>query len=192
MDELLKHIKEGNRQSFNDFYMQYHSKLYQYIYKYTHSSWLAEETVQMSFLKIWETRHTLSLEYTLSTQLFRVAKSIVIDLLRKSEVRKTIPLTSVEYETTSFEQRSLESKDELALVMNAIETMPPIQKRYLNTAGSKIYLIKKLVQNFPYQPKRWKRTLQKLSGTSENPFPFFSDRPSIIYRTIPILKKFIF
>ncbi|WP_153800650.1 RNA polymerase sigma-70 factor [Foetidibacter luteolus] len=128
MDELLQHIRDGNRQSFNDFYLQYHAKLYQYIFKYTRSEWLAEETVQLSFVRIWEKRQALSVDYALSTQLFRVAKSIVIDLLRKGEVRKTAPLTAMEYEP-SFNNEDIESKSELALVMKAIETLPPVRRK---------------------------------------------------------------
>jgi len=128
MEEMLQHIKQGDRQSFHDFYNAYHAKLYLYIYRYTQSAWLAEETVQWSFLKIWENRHTLSPEYTLSTQLFRVAKSVVIDLLRKSKVRQTLPLNFAEDKSFQTEAAA-ESKDELELVMDAIETMPPVQKQ---------------------------------------------------------------
>ncbi|MBO9619274.1 MAG: RNA polymerase sigma factor, partial [Niabella sp.] len=89
---MLEKIKEGDEPSFYAFYNAYHARLYQYIFKYTRSEWLAEETVQLSFIKLWECRETLSAEYSLSTQLFRIAKCTLIDLLRKESVRKAIVL----------------------------------------------------------------------------------------------------
>jgi len=129
MNELIENIRKGDRQSFQDFYFEYHSKLYHYIYRYTQSEWLAEETVQLSFVKIWEKRSKLSIEHPLSAQLFRIAKSILIDLLRKNKVRKVVPLSSMEFNAEAIEYYNPETKNELALAMNAIETMPPVQKK---------------------------------------------------------------
>lgn len=128
MDTLLQNIKQGDRKSFHDFYFAEHARLYQYIYKFTGWEWAAEETVQLSFVKLWETRENLSSSYSLSTQLFRIAKSIVIDLLRKHSVRKTVPLSehSIIHPTASFDP---EAKDKLARTLDVIRQMPPVQRK---------------------------------------------------------------
>lgn len=128
MDQV-KSIKEGNSNSFRRAYYEYHSRLYRYIYKYTRSHYLAEETVQLTFIKVWEKRETLSEQHDLSVQLFRTAKSIVIDLLRKEAVRassitpETNPAYSYEY------NQQAEHRSEMALVMNEIETLPYVCKK---------------------------------------------------------------
>ncbi|MBS1750396.1 MAG: sigma-70 family RNA polymerase sigma factor [Bacteroidetes bacterium] len=133
MDQRLQNIKEGNRQAFHDFYFDQHAKLYYYILKYTRSEWLAEETVQMSFVKLWENRENLSASYSLSIQLFRIAKSIVIDLLRRNAVRKTERLPDQadlhHIFQSSTEQSYPEIKNELEYVRNVIRKMPEVQQQ---------------------------------------------------------------
>ncbi|AHF15663.1 RNA polymerase [Niabella soli DSM 19437] len=132
---MLEEIKRGDQQSFYAFYNAYHVRLYQYIFKYTRSEWLAEETVQMSFIKIWERRETLSLEYSLSTQLFRIAKSTLVDLLRKEAVRKVVDLPHSEaMETGRSLLDSIEKKDDLKQAMEVIKKMPVMQQQVFTHA----------------------------------------------------------
>ncbi|HVW59821.1 MAG TPA: RNA polymerase sigma factor, partial [Puia sp.] len=74
----VKEIKDGNRLVYSEVFETYNQKLYQYIYRYTQSPWLAEETVQLTFIRLWEKRETLSETHDISAQLFRIAKSTVI------------------------------------------------------------------------------------------------------------------
>lgn len=130
MVAMLDQIKNGDQQSFYAFYNAYHARLYQYIFKYTRSEWLAEETVQLSFIKIWERRETLSAEYSLSTQLFRIAKSMLIDLLRKEAVRKAVRLPNPEaIETAVPLMDSIEKRDDLKHAMETIRQMPSMQQQ---------------------------------------------------------------
>jgi RNA polymerase sigma-70 factor (ECF subfamily) len=129
MDDRLQNMKDGDRQAFHDFYFDQHAKLYHYIFRYTRSAWLAEETVQMSFVKLWETREKLSPSYSLTTQLFRIAKSTLIDLLRKNAIRKTEPLPDYDIAASSAETIYTEAKDELQYTLNIIRKMPPAQQK---------------------------------------------------------------
>lgn len=131
VDALLQSLKLGDRESFHTLYFMHHARLYQYIYKYTRSEWLAEETVQLSFVKIWETKENLSLSYSFSTQLFRVAKSISIDLLRKEALRSVQSVsTHTEIENIeSPEYIPAESKEALNYALRVIKDMPPVQRQ---------------------------------------------------------------
>ena len=118
-----KDIKEGNKEAFYKVFEQYHLKLYQYIYKYTGSAYYAEETVQLSYIRLWEKREGLSEEYTISTQLFRIARSILIDLLRKEKVRSTRELSDI-FISEQLEEERFIYKEELGTVLSAIEELP--------------------------------------------------------------------
>ncbi|MGJ7030362.1 RNA polymerase sigma factor [Niabella hirudinis] len=129
---MLQKIREGDHDSFYEFYNLFHARLYQYIYKHTRSEWLAEETVQLSFIKIWEQREKLSTEYGLSTQLFRVAKSTLIDLLRKNRIREVVRLPHSESVTgQNSAMTAIEMKDDLKQVMKAIHNLPVMQQEVL-------------------------------------------------------------
>ena len=123
----VKEIKEGNRLVYRKVFEEYHPKLYQYIYKYTQSTYFAEETVQLTFIKLWEKREGLSEQYDISTQLFRIAKSTVIDLIRKEKLRDTQALSDT-FISAPREQERLIHKEELQHVLSAIEDLP-VQSR---------------------------------------------------------------
>lgn len=128
MDQL-QNIKEGNSQSFREAYQEYHAKLYRYVYKYTRSEYLAEETVQLTFIKLWEKRAQLSVDHTLSAQIFRIAKSTLVDLLRKESLRLTNALPETEPAHMYTYNQSAEHKNEMAHVLNAVETLPHICRK---------------------------------------------------------------
>ncbi|WP_300598653.1 RNA polymerase sigma factor [Niabella sp.] len=129
---MLQKIREGDQDSFHEFYNLFHERLYQYIYMYTRSEWLAEETVQLSFIKIWEQRKKLSTEYSLSTQLFRVAKFTLIDLLRKNKIREVVQLPHPEALTEETSViTAIEMKDDLKRVMKTIHDLPVMQQQVL-------------------------------------------------------------
>ena len=79
----IKELKDGDEFYFRQVFDQYHQKLYFFILYKTKSDYIAEEVVQMAFTKLWQCRQTLQEEYTISTQLFRIATTILIDFLRK-------------------------------------------------------------------------------------------------------------
>jgi RNA polymerase sigma-70 factor (ECF subfamily) len=128
MDQLQS-IKEGNSNSFRQAYYEHHSRLYRYIYKYTRSHYLAEETVQLSFIKLWEKRDTLSGEHSLQAQLFRIGKSTVIDLLRKEAARTTSTIPEAEPSFLYEYNHAAEQKNEVSHVLSAIETLPAICRK---------------------------------------------------------------
>jgi RNA polymerase sigma-70 factor (ECF subfamily) len=129
MDNILQNIKSGDITSFRTAYHSYHEKLYFYVMRHTHSPWLAEETVQLTFIKLWENRSRLNADASLSQFIFRIAKSTMIDLLRKEGRRKmqAIPLAEHAPHLTS-ESPDLSKKDELQRVFETIEQMAPVRK----------------------------------------------------------------
>src|ERR1700750_3171708 len=79
----VKQLKDGDEWYFRKVFDQYHQKLYFFILYKTKSEYIAEEVVQMAFTKLWQCRQSLREEYTISTQLYRMATTILIDFLRK-------------------------------------------------------------------------------------------------------------
>jgi len=79
----IKELKDGDEFCFRQVFDQYHQKLYFFILYKTKSEYIAEEVAQMTFTKLWQCRQTLREEYTISTQLFRIATTTLIDFLRK-------------------------------------------------------------------------------------------------------------
>src|SRR5579871_6680069 len=85
-----KELKDGNELYFREVFNQYHQKLYFFILYKSKSEYIAEEVVQLAFTKLWQCRQTLQEEYTISTQLFRIATTIFIDFLRKYNNKEAV------------------------------------------------------------------------------------------------------
>ena len=119
-----KEIKDGDLRAYYKVFEQYHVRLYQFIYKYTQSVYLSEEVVQLSFMKLWEKRESLSENYAVSTQLFRIAKSTLIDLIRREKIRETQELSDIFISGPSEEEKGF-YKEDLRIVLSAIDELPP-------------------------------------------------------------------
>lgn len=81
-------IKEGNEKAFASVYEEYKDKLYFLLLGRTKSAYLAQEVVQKTFVKVWTHRDTLNPVINIDVQIFRIARSLMIDELRKLAVEK--------------------------------------------------------------------------------------------------------
>jgi len=148
----VKEIKEGNRLAYSKVFEEYHLKLYQYIYKHTQSTWYAEETVQLTFVKLWDKREQLSEDHDISTQLFRIAKSMLIDLLRKETLRHTVELSDT-FISAAPPEEDLVYKDQLQNVLAAIEELPAQSRQVFKLSRLGDLSHKEISQQLSISPK---------------------------------------
>ena len=127
----IKELKNGDEFYFKQVFDQYHQKLYFFILYKTKSEYIAEEVVQMAFTKLWQCRHTLQEEYAVSTQLFRIATTILIDFLRKYNNKEAVTsrLDVLEIEkgsdSTNEKMRGAELQKRIS---EAVNDLPPVRK----------------------------------------------------------------
>ena len=72
-NELIRELKKGNIEAFNQIFYAYSSKLYHFAYGYLKSKEDAEEMVQEIFSKIWDKRADIKEEYQFRSYLFSIA-----------------------------------------------------------------------------------------------------------------------
>jgi len=128
----IKELKDGEEFYFRQVFDQYHQKLYFFILYKTKSEYIAEEVVQMAFTKLWQCRQTLQEEYTISTQLFRIATTILIDYLRKYNNKEAVTgrLDGVNIEKGVDSTNEKMSGAELQKrISEAVNEMPPVRKQ---------------------------------------------------------------
>jgi RNA polymerase sigma-70 factor (ECF subfamily) len=128
----IKELKDGDAFYFKQVFDQYHQKLYFFILSKTKSAYISEEVVQMAFTKLWECRQTLQEEYTISTQLFRMATTILIDFLRKynnkDAVTSCLDVLIIEkgIDSTNEKMREAELQKRIS---EAVNDLPPVRKQ---------------------------------------------------------------
>jgi RNA polymerase sigma-70 factor (ECF subfamily) len=105
-------IRSGGEAAFAEVFNHYYAKVYHYFLKKTRSAATARDLAQLTFIKLWEYRHTLTAEHTLDTQLFRMASGALVDHLRREQSLKNtlvqlvaeLPEEVAATDTDSFEQ----------------------------------------------------------------------------------------
>jgi RNA polymerase sigma-70 factor (ECF subfamily) len=129
---LIISLKKGNRNAFNTLFEKYSPKLYFFVLKTFQNKVEAEEIVQETFLKIWETRHRIDEKQNFNTYLISIAKHLIYDHLRHKAVERKY---SQRVQQTSDKSYTVE--DEFALeslrdyIIANIELLPPQQKEIL-------------------------------------------------------------
>ena len=128
----IKELKDGDELYFKKVFDQYHQKLYFFILYKTRSEYIAEEVVQLAFTKLWQCRRTLHEEYTISTQLFRIATTVLIDFLRKYNNRNAVTarldVLLVEKGIDSTNEK-VSGAELQKMISEAVNDLPPVRKQ---------------------------------------------------------------
>lgn len=85
--DLLVGVKKGNREVLKTVYLQYHTRLYRLALRFTNDTNLAEDFVHDIILKLWKDRRKLSTDIPLEAQIIRIARSQIINTLKKRQFR---------------------------------------------------------------------------------------------------------
>lgn len=155
MEDLLVAIKSGDHGALEQLYDAWHGRSYGYFYKKTSSKYLAEELVQIAFIKLWSSRHLLSDEWPLEVQLLRIMKTSLIDLLRK-ELRDAkahqIYNQHVSQSTVLYPQEDF-SGDQLQVIEKVMEAMPPVRKKVFHLSRYRGLSHKQIAMELAISPK---------------------------------------
>ncbi|UKJ06886.1 RNA polymerase sigma factor [Solitalea lacus] len=128
--ENIHRLKSGSVRSFEELYESYHKRLYAYFLQRTKSDDLSQELVQQSFIKLWRNTHKLSDDYPVSVQLFRIARSVMIDELRRlANERKALEEFTQSSQIIKESENLVFSKYLQEEINEAINDLPPIRKK---------------------------------------------------------------
>jgi RNA polymerase sigma factor (sigma-70 family) len=120
-------IKQSDQVAFEKTYFHWHAKIYAYFIHKTSSDYMAEELVQLTFIKLWNSRHTLKTELPLEAQLFTIARTTMLDFLRKQANQLRL-ITVAKSELSSYTEPVWEI-DNKNKVHHLIHTLPPVRKQ---------------------------------------------------------------
>ncbi|MEN6455835.1 MAG: RNA polymerase sigma-70 factor [Prolixibacteraceae bacterium] len=81
--QLIQAFKKGDTQAFELLFKLYHKRLYYFLFGFLKSREDAEEIVQETFVKIWESREHFWEDYPFESWLFRIAKNTSLNYNRK-------------------------------------------------------------------------------------------------------------
>jgi RNA polymerase sigma-70 factor (ECF subfamily) len=173
MTEQVAALKNDSRECFNEVYDSHHTKLYQYIYSRTQSSYLAQEVVQLTFIKLWETRSRLADELPIDIQLFRIAKTTLIDELRKESVKLKYNNQVSNAAEVFYEDNQLTDKDTLTHVYAAMENLPAMRKKVFKLSRVHGFTYKQIAGILSISPKTVEHHISKAIKQLRNSIKMF-------------------
>ena len=140
---LVKKIKLGDKNAFDTLFFKYYNPLYRFAFNFCKDSEVAEESVQRTFIKIWQNHANFPLEDT-GKILFTYTKNTVIDEIRKNYTRKKYE-GSVVTESTIDENNANDEKNKIkAIIDSGIETLPKKTKKVFQLAKQEGLTIKEI------------------------------------------------
>lgn len=156
MSNYIQNIRQGNHKSFEIVFKLWHKKIYSYFLKKTASDDLAEELTQMAFVKLWRFKHTLSEDFPLDVQLFKIAKTTLLDHFKKlANDERNLILYSAEIEGRVEEQSlQFDAKKQLETVLSCL---PPTRKQVFVLNRLQGYSYKEIAEKLSISP----RTVEK-------------------------------
>ena len=96
-------LREGDLEVFRRYFFQYNRRVYSYVIQYLKSCELAEEVVQETFIRLWDSRE--SIQSNVKGFLFVTARNLTLNMIRNNKQRM---LNRIRFELHEKENRSSE------------------------------------------------------------------------------------
>lgn len=157
----IENLRKGIEEAFESVFNHFHQKLYFFFLKHTENRHLAEELVQVTFVKLWQHREKLSYEHTLSEQVFRIAKTSMIDAFRKTRSEQKA-LQQVMQEQEDHQVMHTDHTIDLAdQLQKGIHAMPPVQQKVFLLSRYEGLSNKEIANHLSISPKTVERHITK-------------------------------
>ncbi|OQP48948.1 hypothetical protein A4H97_29115 [Niastella yeongjuensis] len=131
-NSYILRLQAGEEGCFEEIYYQYNQFLYSYFYKRIRSTQVCEDLVQETFIRLWKYRSNLNASLSFDIQLFRIAKTTLIDIAKRASKAPVSYVSHDELPDVAAEdnfQISLDKKEKLQYLIAAL---PPVRKKILN------------------------------------------------------------
>jgi RNA polymerase sigma factor (sigma-70 family) len=126
---VISQLNNGNEKVFKQVYDLLHRKVFRFFLKRNESHDTAKELTQKTFVKLWQSRHTLKEEFSIETQLFTIANSILVDHFRSVAHQNNIQTTIAENIPES--ENPVKTFEQVNYLNAAIATLPPVRKKVI-------------------------------------------------------------
>ncbi|MNK11444.1 putative RNA polymerase sigma factor FecI [compost metagenome] len=156
MLNYIQNIKKGDHVSFEIVFKLCHKKVYAYFLKKTAAEDLAQELTQLAFIKLWNFKHTLSEVHELDHQLFRIAKTTLLDYFKKlaNDERNLKLYYNRISEEADDQNQNFETNQQLEV---ALSQLPPTRKKVFILNRLQGYSYKEISEQLSISP----RTVEK-------------------------------
>jgi RNA polymerase sigma-70 factor (ECF subfamily) len=113
-------------------YYQYNQFLYSYFYKRIKSAQVCEDLVQETFIRLWKYRKHLNETLAFNIQLFRIAKTALVDIAKRTTKAPVTYVPCNELPDVAEEDNYPIASDKREKLQYLIASLPPVRKKILD------------------------------------------------------------
>ena len=150
---LFQKIQQGNKTAFDSLFFKYYKPLYRFALHFCNNTIIAEESVQKTFIKIWQNNSETNNTEDIGKLLFTYTKNAIIDEIRKDNARKKYEnsaLTELIIEENNTNDNKYRIK---AIIETAIEQLPKKSKEIFRLAKQEGLSINEIAQHLKISNK---------------------------------------
>ena len=123
-------IKKGDDAAFELAFKQWRSKGYYYFLRKTNSEEDAKDLIQSTFLKLWNYRNSINTDFSLDQQLFHIARTVLIDHIRKAnkqkEINAEVDVVTRQKSLENFQSMEFDTKRQMQRIL---KDMPELRRK---------------------------------------------------------------
>jgi RNA polymerase sigma-70 factor (ECF subfamily) len=126
--EELELLRNASKQSFESLYNRYSGKLYNFIMKVSKGdTYIAEELVQRTFIKVWETRENVDPEKSFISYLCTIAKNMLLNEYKHQTIRfiYTEYIKGIATDNYNFTEKEVDKNLLEEYIDKLIDKLPP-------------------------------------------------------------------
>lgn len=146
-------IKQGSVKAFEAIYSLYKDKLYFWLLGKMKSEYWAQEILQQTFVKCWINRDNLSETLDIDTQLFRIARSLMIDQLRKLANERKLLANAPATTNPSSPHQQYDALESLRQINEVVNNLPEVSKQVFRLSREYGFTYSEIAKELSISPK---------------------------------------
>lgn len=150
---IIADLKAGDEKALKSVFDEYRHAVYNYVFDKTKSVYCSKEVVQLTFIKLWNYRHNLKEHVDISYQLFRIARTTMIDELRKVQSSHYVENLCGANAQTEDPEEAIFYNDTRNKLERLIGLMPPMRQRVFYLSRINNYSHQEIAQMLSISPK---------------------------------------
>ena len=127
---VLKEIRRGNNSAFNTLVAEWQDSIHRFAYRFFYDTDDAREITQKTFIRVYSNLDQLDDPGKFSSWIYRIAKNLCLDELKRTGRKKSSPLELVKHERIHNENPSakMETKELGEWLQKALIAIPEEQR----------------------------------------------------------------
>lgn len=127
----VKRIKAGKTDSFDQMYRKYFPRLFAFSMHLTRSQTDADEIVQETFIKVWETRERLNPDLPFAAYLIKIARNLIYNKTTKRlrEADLAFNYSQIQSNTSEVTSEEVNYNSLNSLLSEVVNQLPFMQKK---------------------------------------------------------------